>query len=62
VVDLGYWPPGHAFRIFFGRTPASQGDEIRPASAVMVIGKVRGDPTVFKQVSPGTPISIGAIG
>ena len=59
--DLGYWPPGHAFCIFFGRTPASQGDEIRPASAVTVIGKVSGDPAVFKQVSPGTPISIRVI-
>ena len=61
VVDLGYWPPGHAFCIFFGRTPASRGDEIRPASAVTVIGRVSGDPAVFKQVSPGTPISIGVI-
>ena len=28
--DLGYWPPGRAFCIFFGRTPASRGDEIQP--------------------------------
>jgi uncharacterized protein len=58
--DLGYWPPGHAFCIFFGRTPASQGDEIRPASAVTVIGKVQGDPTVFKQVRGGSPVRIEA--
>jgi hypothetical protein len=56
--ELGYWPPGHAFCIFFGRTPASQGDEIRPASAVTVIGKVEGDPTVFKQVRSGTSVVI----
>ena len=56
--DLGYWPPGKAFCIFFGRTPASQGDEIRPASAVTVIGKVSGDPTVFKQVSSGAQMTI----
>ena len=31
--DLAYWPPGSAFCIFFGPTPASRGDEIRPASA-----------------------------
>ncbi|MCL6630954.1 MAG: hypothetical protein K6U00_15270, partial [Armatimonadetes bacterium] len=30
--DVGYWPPGHAFCIFFGPTPASTGSEIRPAS------------------------------
>ncbi len=38
--DLGYWPPGHAFCIFFGPTLASRGGEIRPASAVTVIGRV----------------------
>jgi hypothetical protein len=56
--DLGYWPPGNAFCIFFGRTPASRGDEIRPASAVTVIGKIEGDPTAFKQVKPGTAVAI----
>lgn len=56
--DLGYWPPGRAFCIFFGPTPASRGDEIRPASAVTVIGKVAGDPTVFNQVSSGAQITI----
>ena len=47
--DLGYWPPGGAFCIFYGPTPASQGDEIRPASAVTIIGKVQGDVTALKQ-------------
>ena len=47
--DLGYWPPGGAFCIFYGLTPASQGDEIRPASAVTIIGKVQGDVTALKQ-------------
>ena len=60
--DLGYWPPGRAFCIFFGRTPASRGDEIRPASAVTVIGKVVGDATAFKQVSSGTTITIERAG
>ena len=49
--DLGYWPPGGAFCIFSGLTPASQGDEIRPASAVTIIGKVQGDVTALKQTS-----------
>jgi len=56
--DLGYWPPGTAFCIFFGPTPASQGDEIRPASAVNVVGKVHGDPKVFKQVTSGAKVVI----
>ena len=56
--DLGYWPPGTAFCIFFGPTPDSTGDEIRPASAVNVIGRVLGDPAVFKQVRAGTNVTI----
>ena len=56
--DLGYWPPGNAFCIFFGLTPASQGDEIRPASSVNVFGKIIGDSKVFKKVSSGTKITI----
>ena len=27
--DIAYWPPGPALCIFFGRTPASQGQEIK---------------------------------
>jgi hypothetical protein len=45
--DLGYWPDGNAFCIFFGPTPVSQGDEIRPASPVTVFGKVIGDATIL---------------
>ena len=46
--DLGYWPPGNAFCIFYGPTPMSRGNEIRPASPVNVFGRVEGDPLVFK--------------
>ena len=56
--DLGYWPPGKAFCIFFGPTPASQGDEIRPASPVNVLGRVDGEATVFKKVRAGTRVHI----
>jgi len=56
--DLGYWPPGSAFCIFFGPTPASQGEEIRPASPVNVFGKIIGDPQVFKKVRSGAKIII----
>jgi hypothetical protein len=56
--DLAYWPPGTAFCIFFGRTPASQGDDIRPASPVNVFGKIDGDPKVFKKVRSGTSVVV----
>lgn len=53
VGDLGYWPTGRAFCIFFGPTPISRGNEIRPASAVNRIGRVIGDATAFKAVEEG---------
>jgi hypothetical protein len=56
--DLGFWPEGDAFCIFFGPTPMSRGNEIRPASAVNVFGKVTGDPAAFKKVRSGTRIYI----
>ena len=56
--DLGYWPPGKAFCIFFGPTPASRGDEIRPASPVNVVGRVAGDATIFKRVRSGARVVI----
>lgn len=48
--DLGYWPTGRAFCIFFGPTPMSRGDEIIPASAVNIIGRVTADPSLFRAV------------
>jgi len=61
VVDLGevgYWPPGHAFCIFFGRTPMSRGNEIRPASPVNVFGRIDGDATAFGKVPSGARVAI----
>ncbi len=48
--DLGYWPTGRAFCIFFGPTPASSPGVIRPASAVNMIGRVSGDAERLRQV------------
>jgi len=56
--DIAYWPPGNAFCIFFGPTPMSRGDEIRPASEVNVFGKIKGDPRVFKKVRNGEEVKI----
>lgn len=64
VVDMGavaYWPPGQALCLFFGRTPASRGDEIRAASAVNVMGTIDGDATVLKQVRSGTRVVVEKI-
>ena len=58
--DLGYWAPGSAFCIFFGPTPASRGNEIRPASAVTVFGHIVGEATVFRKVKGGAQVVIEA--
>jgi hypothetical protein len=59
--DLGYWPTGKAFCIFFGQTPMSKPGKIIPASAVNVIGKVLGDATQFKKVMDEKEILIEAV-
>ena len=56
--DLAFWPPRSAFCIFFGPTPASRDDEIRPASPVAVIGRVLGDAALFRSVNVGTRVTI----
>jgi len=58
IGDLGYWPTGKALCIFFGPTPISEGGEIRPASAVNIVGKIIGDPKIFKKVPPGTKVQV----
>ena len=58
--ELGYWPSGSAFCIFFGPTPASEGDEIRAASAVNIIGKMEGDWSELWNVPDGADVLIEA--
>ncbi|MFQ3549405.1 MAG: cyclophilin-like fold protein [Armatimonadota bacterium] len=56
--DLAYWLEGSCFCIFFGPTPASRGNEIRPASPVQVFGTLDGDPKEFKRVNSGADVLI----
>ena len=56
--DMGYWPTGNCFCIFFGPTPMSKGSEIRPASSVNVFGKIIGDARIFKQVKEGQTLTV----
>ena len=58
VGELGYWPVGAAFCIFWGPTPASHGNEIRPASAVNVFGRITGDLSVLKKIRSGSAIAV----
>ncbi|MFX0113337.1 MAG: cyclophilin-like family protein [Candidatus Hodarchaeota archaeon] len=56
--DVGYWPPGRALCLFFGKTPISSENEIRPASAVGVFAQLIPPFEVLKQVQSGEKIKV----
>ena len=58
IGDLGYWPTGSAFCIFFGPTPMSSDTKPVAASAVNIFGHINNDCSNLKNVSRGVPISI----
>tara|TARA_B100000674_G_scaffold325587_1_gene271431 strand:- start:401 stop:769 length:369 start_codon:yes stop_codon:yes gene_type:complete len=56
--DVGFWPPGNAFCLFFGLTPLSQKDEIKPASPINVIGKLKGNLESLKSIKIGEKVKV----
>ena len=56
--DIAFWPPGNAICLFFGPTPVSSGDEIRPASATNVMGKIIGDLEELKNINSGDNVKV----
>lgn len=62
IGDIGYWPRGPALCLFFGPTPISGPGEIRPASAVNIVGRIFGDIQRLHEVSEGIIIKVEPIG
>jgi hypothetical protein len=58
VGDIAYWPPGTAFCLFFGLTPASSGGIIRAASPVNIFGVIEGDSQVFRKVKSRDGVTV----
>jgi uncharacterized protein len=58
VGELGYWPPGSAFCIFFGPTPASSGSQPRAASPVNILGRLTGNAIDFRKIRDGERINL----
>ena len=58
IGDIAYWPPGKAFCIFFGRTPASTDGRPRAASEVNVFARTVGDASTFKKLRDGERIVV----
>ena len=61
VGTLAYWPPGSAFCIFFGQTPASESDMPKAASKVNILGSIRSGLDELKSVKEGEVIEILAL-
>ena len=61
IGDVAFWPPGKALCLFFGQTPMSTRDEIRPASGVDVFGKLLVEPKLLKVVKPGQSINLAKV-
>jgi hypothetical protein len=47
--DIGFWPPGNALAIFFGRTPLSTGPDPVPASEVNLVGRILSSAKVLQK-------------
>lgn len=62
VGAVAYWPPGKALCVFWGATPASQGDEPRAASPVNVVGKVAGPAAAAAKIGEGAPVRVERVG
>ena len=58
VGELGYWPSGEAFCIFFGPTPISSGSRPQAASLVNIFGNVVGDATQFRSTENGDVVLV----
>lgn len=58
VGDVAFWPEGDAIALFFGPTPASSGPAPRAYSRCNILGRIEGDPSVLRAVTPGTPVDV----
>lgn len=58
VGELGYWPVGRAFCIFFGPTPISTDEQPRAYSPVNVLGKLLGKAEEFKNANEGDQVRV----
>ncbi len=58
VKDVAYWPQGNALCLFFGPTPISEGNEIKPYSAVNVVGRIVSKENVARKINNSTEVII----
>ena len=59
--ELAFWIEGDSIAIGFGRTPISQGNEIRLAARTNIWGKAKGDVKQLNSVKAGAAIKVEKI-
>ncbi|MFL2664751.1 MAG: cyclophilin-like fold protein [Dehalococcoidia bacterium] len=58
IGDIAFWPPGSAFCIFWGPTPMSRDEEIRPVSKVNLLGSIDSQLLKIKDINAGNKMVI----
>lgn len=58
LLDVAYWPQGQGLCLFFGPTPISKGNEIKPYSPVNVIGKIVSRENIARKVNDSTTVIV----
>ncbi len=58
--ELAFWIEGDSIAIGYGRTPVSQGDEIRLAARTNIWARTADDVRALKAVRSGDPIKVEA--
>ena len=58
IGDIAFWPPGSAFCIFWGPTPMSRDEEIRPVSKVNLLGSIDSQLLKIKHINAGNKMVI----
>lgn len=57
LFDVAFWPPGKAICLFYGPTPVSEKNQIKPYSPVNVIGKIiEPNKTILGKIQDGTKL------
>jgi uncharacterized protein len=61
VGELGFWPAGDAFCVFFGPTPVSVAGEPRAYSPVNPFGAIVGDATALRAAREGDSVRVSPV-